>query len=60
MDERLISINLLCSGMMTIYLLYFYTPRQRRDWFNSFGMICPSVCVCVCLALTGERTDIRT
>ena len=43
-----------------ISTLYFYTPRQQRDGCNSFGTICPSVSVCVCLALTGERPDIRT
>ena len=50
------TVNILFKNMYHV-LSCFYTPRQRRDWCNSFGTVC--VCIYMCLVLMGERTDIH-
>ena len=34
--------------------------RRVSGWCNSFGIVCVCTYACVCLTLTGKRTDIQT
>ncbi len=52
------SIKICKRGTTFSLSMYSIFTPSVSDGCNSFGTF--SVCVCVCLALTGERTNIRT